>query len=227
MCRKMLVNNPELVRVQPLSPRSIQLSALKAGVTQLNVWDDDDNVTSIDLTILGDVAELNATLKTLFPDASLRLRPLNSSLYISGFVPKAEMVQQHHRVAQRLFPEHHQRHDGRRRAKGAAAREGDGSVADQAPHPRLRLGPAQRRQLRHAKASADLLQTPGNLIGNSGATVRFGVVDGGSFYGFLEALRQYDLAKLLAEPTLTTLRAGRPASTSAAKCRFRCSKPWA
>ena len=45
-----------------------------------------------------------------------------------------------------------------------------------------------------------------------GATVRFGILgDGGEFYGFLEALRQNDLAKLLAEPTLTTLD-GRPAS---------------
>ena len=89
---RMLVNNPDLVRVVPISPKSIQLSALRAGVTQLNVWDSDGNVTSVDVVILGDVAELDMTLKTLFPEASLRLRPLNSSLYISGFVPKAEMV---------------------------------------------------------------------------------------------------------------------------------------
>src|SRR5262245_48350783 len=41
---RMLVNNPDLVRVVPISPRSIQLSAVKAGVTQLNVWDTDGNV---------------------------------------------------------------------------------------------------------------------------------------------------------------------------------------
>src|SRR5688572_33053117 len=63
---RMLVNNPELVRVVPISPRSIQLSALRAGVTQLNVWDADGSVTSLDLVILGDVGELDMTLKTLF-----------------------------------------------------------------------------------------------------------------------------------------------------------------
>src|SRR5258705_6931803 len=89
---RMLVNNPELVRVVPISDRSIQLSALRAGVTQLNVWDGDNNVTSVDLIIIGDVRELDMTLKSLFPQAALRLMPLNSSLYISGFVPKAEMV---------------------------------------------------------------------------------------------------------------------------------------
>ena len=51
---KMLVNNPDLVRVIPISPKSIQLSALRAGVTQLNVWDADGSVTSLDLVILGD-----------------------------------------------------------------------------------------------------------------------------------------------------------------------------
>src|SRR5262245_4173391 len=52
---RMMVNNPEVVRVSPISSRSIQLSAVRAGVTQLNVWDADNNVTSVDLIILGDV----------------------------------------------------------------------------------------------------------------------------------------------------------------------------
>src|SRR4030095_11506848 len=78
--------------------------ALRAGVTQLNVWDADGNVTSIDLSIVGDMAELDMTLKLLFPSASVRLRPLNSSLYISGFVPKADMVASITRVAQDYFP---------------------------------------------------------------------------------------------------------------------------
>ena len=57
-----------------------------------------------------------------------------------------------------------------------------------------------------------ILQPPGTLTGNSGATVRFGVVgSGGQFYGFVEALRQNELARLLAEPTLVTLD-GRPAN---------------
>ena len=44
------------------------------------------------------------TLKSLFPQAALRLYPLNSSLYISGFVPKPDMVGSITRVAQDYFP---------------------------------------------------------------------------------------------------------------------------
>jgi pilus assembly protein CpaC len=209
---RMLVNNPELVRVIPISPKSIQLSAVRAGMTQLNVWDVDGNVTSIDLQILGDVQELDNTLKTLFPEASLRLRPLNSSLYISGFVPKAEMVNSIIRVAQDYFPQ-------------VINDMTVGGVHKVLLH--VKVMEVSRTKLRTlgfdwaqisagggfiSQSVSQLLQTPGTLIGNTGATVRFGIIgDGGQFYGFLEALRQYDLAKLMAEPTLTTL-SGRPAS---------------
>jgi pilus assembly protein CpaC len=209
---RMLVNNDQLVRVVPISSKSIQLSALKAGVTQLNVWDTNDNVTTVDLTILGDVAELDMTLKALFPQAALRLRPLNSSLYISGFVPKAEMVSSITRVAQDYFPNI----------------INDMSVAG--VHEILlhvKVMEISRTKLRNlgfdwaqissgggfiSQAVSGILQAPGTMTGNAGATVRFGVVgSGGQFFGFVEALRQNELARLLAEPTLVTSD-GRPAS---------------
>lgn len=209
---RMLVNNPDLVRVIPISPKSIQVSAVRAGMTQLNVWDTEGNITSIDLAILGDVQELDATLKSLFPEASVRLRPLNSSLYISGFVPKAEMVNSIIRVAQDYFPQ-------------VINDMTVGGVHKVLLH--VKVMEVSRTKLRSlgfdwaqisagggfiTQSAAQLLTAPGTLIGNTGATVRFGIIgDGGSFYGFLEALRQYDLAKLMAEPTLTTL-SGRPAS---------------
>jgi pilus assembly protein CpaC len=207
---RMLVNNPDLVRVVPISPRSIQLSALRAGVTQLNVWDDKDNVTSLDLIILGDVAELDMALKTLFPEASLRLRPLNSSLYISGFVPKSDMVGSIIRVAQDYFPNI---------INGMEV----GGVHKVLLH--IKVMEVSRTKLRAMGFDWDLLTSggfvtqsvsqlvPGIFPINADAfpTVRFGITDGTQFRGFLQLLRQYDLAKLLSEPTLTTLD-GRPAS---------------
>jgi len=43
------------------------------------------------------------------------------------------------------------------------------------------------------------------------STLRFGIAPGSTFVGFLEALRENDLARLMAEPTLVTLD-GRPAT---------------
>src|SRR4051812_20669695 len=39
---KVMVNNKDLVTLIPLTARSIQVSAVKQGTTQLNVWSSDD-----------------------------------------------------------------------------------------------------------------------------------------------------------------------------------------
>ena len=46
--------------------------------------------------------------------------------------------------------------------------------------------------------------------GGTSANVQFGVVGSESFFGFLEAMRRYNLAKIISEPTLVTV-SGRPA----------------
>jgi len=209
---RMLVNNPDLVRVVPISDRSIQLSALRAGVTQLNVWDGDNNVTSLDIIIIGDVRELDMTLKTLFPQAAVRLMPLNSSLYISGFVPKPDMVASIIKVSQDYFP-------------NIINDMTVGGVHKILLH--VKVMEISRTKLRSlgfdwaqlssgggfiSQGVSGILQAPGTQVGTQGATVRFGIVgQGGQFFGFIEALRQNQLARLLAEPTLVTLD-GRPAN---------------
>ena len=212
---KMLVNNPDLVRVVPLSPKSIQVSALKQGTTQLNVWSSDDRITSIDIVINGDVQELEGVLKTEFPEAALRLRTLNSSLHISGFVPKAESVSQIIKIAQDYFPNV---------INGMTV----GGVQQVVLH--VKVMEVSRTKLRNlgfdwanissngfvvqgasslVPATVTGLTAPVPLANN---TLRFAVTDGTeSFQGFLEALERNNLAQLLSEPTLTTV-SGRPAS---------------
>src|SRR5690606_4730194 len=85
-----MVNNPDIVRVVPLSPNKVQLSAVKAGVTQVNLWDEDGNLYTVNLIIIGDAQELNMLLKTEFPQASIRVRPLSTSVVLSGRVDRSE-----------------------------------------------------------------------------------------------------------------------------------------
>ncbi|MBC7856038.1 MAG: pilus assembly protein N-terminal domain-containing protein [Pirellulaceae bacterium] len=208
---KMLVNNPDLVRVVPLSPKSIQVSALKQGTTQLNVWSSDDAITSIDIVINGDVQELEGVLKTEFPDSALRLRTLNSSLHISGFVPKAESVSQIVRIAQDYFPNV---------INGMTV----GGVQQVVLH--VKVMEVSRTKLRslgfdwaNISSNGFVIQGASGLVGSGttgfpigASTFRFGIADGSNnFQGFLEALERNSLATLLSEPTLTTV-SGRPAS---------------
>jgi pilus assembly protein CpaC len=158
------------------------------------------------------VGELDATLKTLFPEASVRLRPLNSSLYISGYVPKAEMVSSISNVARDYFP-------------NIINDLSVGGVQKVLLH--VKVMEVSRTKLRNlgfdwsATFNGDFInQTASGVLGFDAdglvdfgrPGIRFGISDdNGSFLGFLEALRQNNLAKLMAEPTLTTL-SGRPAT---------------
>ena len=83
---RMVVNNPELVSVTALSKNQIQIAARKTGVTQINLWDDEDNVFSVDIMIYGDVRELQLALKWLFPKSSVKVIRLTNSLVLEGFV---------------------------------------------------------------------------------------------------------------------------------------------
>jgi pilus assembly protein CpaC len=204
---KMLVNNPEMVRVVPLSPKSVQVSAIKSGVTQLNVWDADEKITSVDLIIIGDVRELEMVLKTEFPDAALKLRPLNNSLYISGFVPRATDVAQVTTIAKDYFP-------------NVINNMTVGGVQKILLH--VKAMEVSRTKLRAlgfdwaaitedgflSQSVSGLLgiTEPGDIIPKGNGTNNFLVQSGDTqFFGFLEALRKDDLVKLLAEPTLTTI----------------------
>lgn len=210
---KMLLNNPDLVKVVPISPTSVQISAIKPGVTQLNVWNAEDKVTSIDMIIVGDVKELEMTLKSLFPDCDIRLRPLANGLYMSGFVPKAETVAKIERVAKTFFPE-------------IINDLTVGGVHKVQLH--VKVMEVSRTKLRDQGFDWQQISAGGSYVGQNAAgllgaggavntsanaaNIQFGIVDGSNrFYGFLQFLQRKQLAKLLSEPTLTTV-SGRPAS---------------
>ena len=99
-----MVNNPSIVRVVPLSPNKVQLSATKPGVTQVNLWDEDGNLYTVNLIIIGDAQELEMLLQSEFPQASLRVRPLATAVVLSGRVDRAEDVSRIVHMAEDYYP---------------------------------------------------------------------------------------------------------------------------
>ncbi|MFI4874424.1 MAG: pilus assembly protein N-terminal domain-containing protein, partial [Blastopirellula sp. JB062] len=61
---KAQVNNPDLLRLTPLAPNKIQVSALKPGVTQVNLWNEDGSIHTIDVIVIGDGRELQMLLES-------------------------------------------------------------------------------------------------------------------------------------------------------------------
>jgi pilus assembly protein CpaC len=211
---KFVVNDQEKVRVTPLSAYQLQVAAIKTGVTQINLWDDKDNIHTLDLIIYGDARELQLVLEDQFPQSALKVRPLANSVIISGYVDRPDYVNRIVRIAEDYYPK-------------VVNNITVGGVQQVQLH--CKVMEVSRTKLRNfgfdfstANSGDFFVSSVSGLInaatastgvatGLGGDTVRFGIVgDNSAFFGFLEALRQYDLAKVLSEPTLTTV-SGRPA----------------
>ena len=214
------VNNPDIVELTPLSPNQIQLSAKKPGATQVNLWDEKGQIYSVDVMVFGDARELTMLLQSEFPHCSLHVRPITGGVLISGFVDQPEHVQAIVQIAQEYYPKVLQN-----MTVGGA----------QQVQLHVKVMEVSRTKLR--QLGFDFAQLSGNnifsssisgLLGGaaagasgsglgvpsitaSGNTALFQVVNGSNaFFGVLQALRQDNLMKIMADPTLVTV-SGRPA----------------
>jgi len=208
------VNNPEVVTVTPLSPNEIQISALKAGVTQIHLWDADKRVYSLDVSVYGDVRELQMALKDQYPNSVIRVYRYSSSLVLKGYVEEPESVSTIVRLAEDYAPKVINNLDVGGTQQGVL---------------HVQVMEVSRTKLRtlgfyFANLSGDdfvissitglidVATSQGGTAAASQDTVRFGIVnDPNSFFGFIRALRQNDLMKILSEPKIVTV-SGRPAS---------------
>ncbi len=209
------VNNPEILTLTPLSPTEIQLAAKKAGVTQVNLWDENNQIFTVDVVVYGDTRELQMILDEQFPNASLKVRGISNGVLISGFVDQPHDVQAIVQIAEQFYPQK------------VSTRLQVGGVQQVLLH--VKVMEVSRTKLRALGFDWTYLSGPTQIVsaaagiisaasGDGGGTpvdssgnFRFNVVSGSStFWGFLDAMRQDNMAKLLAEPTLVTV-SGRPA----------------
>ena len=211
------VNNKEILELTPLSPNEIQVFAKKPGVTQINLWNEQNQVHSIDVLVFGDARELAMLIRTEFPHSSIRVKPLAQSVVLSGFVDRQDHVSQIIRIAEDYYPK-------------VISHITVGGVQQVSLN--VKVYEVSRTRLRTLGVDwsltngADFVVSSisglidassfgsggGTVVSGGGDTVRFGVIgDNTSFFGFIEALRRNDLIKVLAEPTLVTV-SGRPAS---------------
>lgn len=207
------VDNPEVLDVVPRSANQIQVRGLRPGFTTLTLWDETDRVHTVDVHVVGDARELAAYLRHQFPKAKLSVTPLNSRVVVEGMVDDPAQVPQIVAVTQDFFPD-------------VINRITVGGVRQVLLE--VRVMEVSRTKLRtlgfdFAAFSGDdfavssvsgLISsfTPGAVATSAGETFTFGVVSGdNAFFGVLEAMRQNNLAKVLAEPKIVAI-SGRPAS---------------
>ncbi len=197
------VNNPEILELTPLSPTQVQVFAKKPGVTQVNLWNTNEEIRSVDVIVYGDARELTLLLHSQFPTASLKVVPLANSVVVSGYVDRPDQVSRVIRIAEDFYPK-------------VINNINVGGVQQVLLH--VKVMEVSRTKMRAmgfdwslthgadflVSSVSGLLSGAGTPLG--GDTVRFGIVDNNvDFLGVLEALRQNNVAKILAEPTLVTV----------------------
>jgi pilus assembly protein CpaC len=206
-----MVSNPEILTLTPLSPNQFQISAKKPGVTQVNLWDEKQQIYTIDVIITGDARELTTLLASEFPTAAIKVRPVSNGVLLSGTVDRPDDVDRIKQLAEEYYPK-------------VINNITVAGVQQVLLH--IKVYEVSRTKLRNlgfdfAQLSASggfVVSSVSQILAGGGSTavagpssLAFQAVSGGSsFFGILNALRQNDLAKLLSEPTLVA-QSGRPA----------------
>ena len=217
----MQVNNPDLLTVTPLSDKDIQVSAKKVGITQINLWDEDDNIHTVDVLIYGDVQELEHALKSPVPAFFDQGLSLYRKLGAQRLRDQPTHVSQIQRLAEDYAPK-------------IINNISVGGV--QQVLLKVKVMEVSRTKLRRLGVDfAYLGANGGNAVSSvsglissvtsgvgtaasvtttgtiGGQSFQFGIIDGNNaFFGFLDALQQNRIAKILAEPNLVAV-SGRPA----------------
>jgi pilus assembly protein CpaC len=207
---RLVVNNPELVSATPVSEKQILIAARKPGVTQINLWDENGQIYTVDLLIFGDVRELEMALKHSFPGSSIKVVRLTNSLVLEGQVDRPEVVSSIRSLAEDYAPK-------------IINNITVGGV--QQVMLKVKVMEVSRTKLRKlgvdfaafgndgffVSSVSDLIQgvsqTSGTFTTSGTETIDFGI---GDFNAVIDALQQNNVSKILADPTLVTV-SGRPA----------------
>ena len=208
---KFQVHNEEVLGATPVSQNQIQIFAKTPGTTQLNLWDTDDKLYTVDVTVVADAREVEGILSSQLPLATLKVIPVNGNAIISGFVTSADDVDRAVAIAEQFY---------------TTIVNNIKVIGVQQVLLHTRIMEVSRTKLRDlgvdfALISDDsaLFNGPGNLLNVPGSTLQGALPEGdaanvrifsGNLEALIQALRRQDMIKFLAEPTVVATH-GRPA----------------
>ncbi len=213
---KFQVHNEEVLGATPVSQNQIQIFAKTPGTTQLNLWDTNDKLYTVDVIVLADAREVEGILSSQLPLASLKVMPINNSAIVSGTVTSVDDVDRAVAIVEQFYPTVvnnikvvgvqqvllHTRIMEVSRTKLRDLGIDWGSFTDDAF---FFSSPGRMLDIATSTVTGSLPSTEGAL----NATNRV-FVNGGDFEALIAALRKQDLIKFLAEPTVVATH-GRPA----------------
>jgi pilus assembly protein CpaC len=208
------VQNDAAIQVQATGKNEVLVSAVATGVSQIDLKGEDGTVYNVQVVVTGDARELQAILSQEFPTATLQVRPIQQAVILSGQVTADEHVEQAVTIAEQYYPTVINRIE----VIGVHTIMLQTQVME-VSRTKLRdfgfdwsLGFGNDFVTQSASGLIGTGATTPAIINAGNETLKFGVLDNGNqFFGFLRMLRQNNLAKVMADPTVVAID-GRPAS---------------
>ncbi len=104
--RDIMVGNPEVADVLPISDRSIYVLGKQIGSTNLTIYGANRRLLAVvDLNVTHDAAGLRGRLNEIMPDESIEVRGVNGGLVLSGVVSSPRQIDRAIQVANRFAPD--------------------------------------------------------------------------------------------------------------------------
>src|ERR1051325_9540399 len=217
------VGQPDVADFNAIAPTSILLTAKKPGTTQLIVWDEQERSQVIDVNVMMDLEALKDSLKAAFPDGKIDVAYSSGTLVLRGQVANLDDADHAVQIATPFAG----------KVVNMLEVAGGQQVMLQVRFAEISRSATHALGVNGAFVDGAFIGAnnigqlnpltsfiPGN-VGNTppgaGANVReqginpsvtlFGAGQIGSFYlqAFVEALRQNNLLRILAEPNLTAI----------------------
>jgi pilus assembly protein CpaC len=101
-----VVGDPEIADVLPLTDRSLSILGKKIGTTRVSVYGDGKRLAGLfDIEVSYDIARLAAELRERFPQAHLRVSSVNGRIMLSGTSPDGPTLDKAVTIARQFGPD--------------------------------------------------------------------------------------------------------------------------
>jgi pilus assembly protein CpaC len=92
--KRVSVGSADVAEVNTIGPNNILVTAKKPGTTQLIVWDENDRSQVVDLAVTVDITALQDQLKKMFPGSKIEASMSNQAIVLKGQVPTLLVAEQ-------------------------------------------------------------------------------------------------------------------------------------
>jgi pilus assembly protein CpaC len=101
-----VVGDPEIADVMPLTDRTLSVLGRKVGITRISVYGEGRALVGVfDVEVSHDVTQIGAAIRAQFPQSKIRVSTINGRIMLSGMVPDAVTLDRALTFARQFSPD--------------------------------------------------------------------------------------------------------------------------